>query len=99
MTKEEQTKKAKKKNSRRLSRDELVSYKDTIFDISGGLCQLCQEVSPDDYHHPFFGSYKDDNYLVAVCRECHTKCHQSKHGALNTKAKEIATENRRVHNG
>ena len=98
MTKQEQIKKTRQKSTRRLSRDELIAYKDTIFDISCGLCQLCQNKA-DDYHHPFFGRDKDDNYLIAVCRECHTKCHQSKHGALNTIAKEIAQENNRIHNG
>ncbi len=102
MTKAEQLKKNRKQNEKKLSRTELIAYKDTILEECNGMCQLCEEEVADDFHHPYFGSRgadKDDRILTATCRVCHTKCHQSKHGALNTKAKDIGINNRRIHNG
>ena len=102
MTKKAQLQKTKRKNPKRLDPCELRAYKDSILDVSGGICQLCSEERAVDMHHSLYGSRgadKDDRSLVAVCRDCHDKCHQSKHGALNSKAKEIGIDNWREYNG
>ena len=101
ISKVDQIKKNRQLNEKRLSRPNLIAYKDTIFNECNGMCQLCLVNGADDFHHPFYGcrgADKDDTKLTAVCRGCHTKCHQSKHGALNTKAKEIAISNWSIHN-
>ena len=101
MTKEQQLSKNKKNNHKKLSRLELLNYKDHIIDKCYGLCQICGDKA-HDHHHPYFGKYgadKDDRYLIALCRECHNSCHKSKHGTTNTKAKSIATDNWRSYNG
>lgn len=101
MTKKDQLKKNRKPNPKKLSRPENEAYRCTIDEISFGKCQLCGTIG-QDYHHPYYGNRgadKDDRYQLAVCRTCHTECHRSKHGAMNTKAKGIAEENWGVHNG
>ena len=91
-----QTKKNKGKKDNKLDRHTKGEYEDNILEECNGKCQLCEEEECDDLHHPYYGRYgadKDDRYLVAVCRGCHTACHRSKHGGLSAKAKEIAIEN------
>ena len=97
-----QLQKQKKQKVKRLSPIELSAYKDTIYEECNGMCQLCDETPADDYHHALYGRQgadKDDRILVAICRDCHIKCHQSKHGSVNGKAKELGTNNWRLHNG
>lgn len=95
MTKEEQLKKNKKENPKRMSKYDLDQYKSFIFNKTGGTCQMCGGVA-DDFHHSRFGRQgadKDDRSLVAVCRKCHTRCHQEKNGTYGNEAIKIGDKN------
>lgn len=59
-------------------------------------CEICKKPSIDIHHliSKGMGGSKTKDYienLIAVCRECHVKCHASKE--FNSKAKEIHLKN------
>ena len=60
------------------------------------LCEICDKVAVDIHHliSKGIGGSKTKDYienLIAVCRDCHVKCHSSVE--FNTKAKEIHKRN------
>ena len=60
------------------------------------LCEICNSVAVDIHHliAKGMGGSKTKDYienLIAVCRDCHNKCHASIE--FNTKAKEIHKNN------
>jgi len=59
-------------------------------------CEICHTTSVDIHHiePKGMGGSKTKDYienLIAVCRDCHNKCHDSKE--FNNKAKEIHLSN------
>ena len=80
----------------------MVKYKQVYIDYFGYFegeyisCEICSAPSVEIHHITFKrmgGSKKLDiiENLIAVCRECHTKCHDSKE--FNEKAREIHLKN------
>jgi len=51
-------------------------YVDFINSKSGGLCQCGCGRKADDIHHSVFGAGgRDDRYITAISRHCHTIIH------------------------
>lgn len=80
----------------------MVKYKKVYIEYFGYYegeyigCEICQKPSVDIHHIDFkgMGGSKTKDYienLIAVCRECHNKCHESKE--FNQKAKKIHLQN------
>ena len=76
----------------------MVKYKKVYIDYFGYYkgeyisCEVCNAPSIDIHH--IEGRVKSGDVienLIAVCRECHNKCHSSKE--FNEKAKEIHLNN------
>ena len=86
MTKQDQLKKNRKDNPKRLSAVELADYKNFIFAKQGGLC-FCgcgREIS--EYHHAYFGINKNDKYLVGIAQNpCHYAIHHGRDIELKNK--------------
>ena len=79
MTKEQQLKKTKQLNAKRMSPIELANYKNFIYARSGGMCQCGCSRELTEYHHVFFGINKDDRYLAAIAQHpCHYNIHHGK---------------------
>jgi len=95
-SKDAQLKKDRRLNKKRLSKKEMNEFRRFISDTSNNVCQLCKIRQIQDAHHPIFGcrgADKDDRCQVGVCRECHEKCHNDKHGKLNSLAIKIGHKN------
>jgi hypothetical protein len=102
LSKEEQLKRSKPKNPKKLGYIAWHDYVDYLNDFSNGKCQVCKTNPLHDFHHAIFGSYgadKDDHSLVGVCRKCHEDCHKDKHGAVNSKAVRIGRSNWKKYKG
>jgi predicted HNH restriction endonuclease len=80
----------------------MIKYKKVYLDYFGYdkgdyiACEVCGAPSVDIHHlqPKGMGGSKTKDYienLIAVCRDCHNKCHDSKD--FNTKAKEIHLSN------
>ncbi len=101
MTKEEQLRRSKTDNPKKLGYIAWHNYVDWINEISNGMCQLCKKNPLDEMHHSAYGSQgadKDDRTLVGICRYCHLDCHKEKHGSVNSKAVKIGRANWRKYN-
>jgi len=62
----------------RMPKKQIKEYMHWIVNELSPLCQVCESAPSDDAHHLYFGAYKDDRYLLAVCRTCHQWCHANK---------------------
>lgn len=99
-TKEDQLKKNKRVNPKKMTRIENKLFHDDILDNSKGVCQVCEDKEGVDFHHPKYGKFgadKDDTCQVLVCRECHDLCHREKHGAMNRIAEHVGNFNYKVY--
>lgn len=72
----------------------MVKYKQTYINHFGYFvgewiaCEICGKTSIDIHHIDGRVKAKDEiENLIAVCRECHNKCHD--HPEFNEKAREI----------
>ena len=105
LSKEDQLKKNKKPNLKKLSPIELQLFEEFIFEKSGGLCQLCKTEPLNTYHHSRFGNMgacKDDRSLIAICQADHHEIHHGNKGigrALRNLAIIIGDENWDDYNG
>lgn len=59
----------------RLPKKEVITH--MRWTVNTYACQRCG-ASADDAHHVTYGAYKDDRYLVALCRPCHEWAHKNK---------------------
>lgn len=94
-SKQSQLSKVKEDNPKKMTKDELKSFRWSIYDNAKGICQLCNQAPIEDYHHGLFGcrgADKDDRCQTGTCRKCHEKCHKDKHG-FNLQAIEIGNDN------
>lgn len=100
-----QTKKNKKINPKKLPKETLQNFIDTIFKLAKGKCQICKAKKIDEYHHSIYGNFgadKDDRSLVGICRGCHFAIHHGKNGGsqeLRYKAIPIGEKNWSFFNG
>ena len=79
ISKESQLKHTKTSKTNKLSKDVLLSYKDYIFELSGGLCQCGCGRNITEFHHADFGINKDDKTLVGIAQHpCHYNIHHGK---------------------
>jgi hypothetical protein len=76
MTKEQQLKKVKQ-SDKKMKPTQYRQYVDFVNEISGGMCQNSQcENTAQDIHHSYFGAGgRDDRYITAICRHCHSMIH------------------------
>ncbi len=74
MTKQEQTRKVRRVNTKKMSKVELDLYKDYINEIAEWKCQCCGGIGVE-YHHALSGAYKTDESLVLICRREHAIIH------------------------
>ena len=90
MTKEEQLKKNRKSNPKKMDKATYRQYVDKVREYSDGMCQNehCSNIA-DDIHHGAFGRDKDDRTITAICRQCHYAIH---HGADTDKKKRLEDE-------
>ena len=75
MTKQDQLKKNRKDNPKKLSAIELADFKNFIWAKSGGKCQCNCGRDGVEFHHSKRGIYKDDKSIILICRRCHTLIH------------------------
>lgn len=75
MTKEEQLRKTKRPNPKRMIKTEYELYVDFVNDKAGGMCQCGCGRPAQDIHHSLRGSNKDDRSIIAICRTCHNLIH------------------------
>jgi len=78
-SKEKQLGKSKRENPKKMTRTELDAYETFIDEKQKGLC-FCGCGRPiTEYHHAWFGAYKDDRYLVGIAQyPCHYAIHHGK---------------------
>ncbi len=76
LSKESQLKKNRKVNLKKMTKIEYNLYVVFVNDKSYGLCQSRCGRKSNDIHHSYFGAGgRDDRYITAICRECHTTIH------------------------
>lgn len=80
----------------RMSKKEIISYMRWMVSEHAPVCQRCGEASTDDAHHLRYGAYKDDRYLVSVCRPCHEWFHQNKRKGIDA-YESVAIENYEIY--
>ena len=59
----------------RMPKKEIIAYMRWV--VNSFPCQKCGNMA-QDAHHCLYGAYKDDRYLVALCRSCHQWAHANK---------------------
>lgn len=78
-TKEDQTKKNRKINPKRMTRTERDAYETFIDDKQRGKCFCGCGRQITEYHHAEFGINKDDRYMVGIAQHpCHHAIHHGK---------------------
>jgi len=101
MTKQEQTRKVRRVNTKKMSLVELNLYKDYINEIADGKCQCGCNREISTYHHSCRGSNKDDKSLGGINYICHDTLHFStdshEREALTILFKGIGRENWRLY--
>ena len=95
-----QTRKAKKTNPKKMSRDEKIKYIDFLREKSRGICQIHNCTRPaQDFAHRDRAYKRDDRYGALICRHHHIIAdqHTSKQTEaskeVNASLKKIAVEN------
>ena len=63
----------------RMNKKEIKAYMLWVVNERAPVCQRCG-AQTQDAHHVAYGAYKDDRYLVALCRPCHQWAHANKRG-------------------
>jgi len=63
---------------------EILDYMRWMVNEHAPVCQRCGEASTDDAHHLLYGAYKDDRYLISVCRSCHEWFHKNKRKGIDS---------------
>ncbi len=96
MTKQEQTKKNRQKDEKKLSQEKYFLFCGHILEKANYICQLCNSHAIDDMHHSKFGCFganKDDRSLVGICRSCHSAIHDKGNKKKRERAVKIGEEN------
>jgi len=80
----------------KLTRNQLIAYRDWIWEHAEGSCQYCGDplgygYGGYEYHHDPYGTYKDDHLQGLYC----TVCHKIRHELGNT-APEMRDEMREI---
>ena len=83
MTKQEQLKKNREQNQKKLSTVVLADFKNFIWAKSGGLCQCGCGKHGVEYHHSLRGAYKDDKSIILICRSCHNLIHNCEYNNMD----------------
>lgn len=97
MTKDDQLKKNKKPNEKRVSKAELKSRVEFL--LNKEVCQVCEEsYDLDRPHHTLQGTYKkDDRSMINICCTCHRILHTKGFATLK-KTKEETIKIGRLNN-
>ena len=61
----------------RMNKKEIKAYMLWVVNERAPVCQRCG-AQTQDAHHILYGAYKDDRYLVGLCRSCHDWAHRNK---------------------
>lgn len=75
LSKENQLRKSKKPNPRKMTKVEYELYVDFVNEKAKGMCQCGCGRKADDIHHSMRGINKDDRSIIAICKTCHNLIH------------------------